>query len=198
MELFPGNRLVLATRNNGKVQEMKRLLDGRGVDVTTAAALGLPEVEETGTTFEENAGLKATSGAKASGFAVLADDSGLSADALNGAPGVYSADWGGPERDFAAAMERLERDVKAAGDDRAARFVSVLIIEWPDGRRISARGEVEGRLVFPPRGEGGFGYDPCFIPKGEDRTFAEMNPQEKAEHSHRSRAMEALMAELIG
>ncbi|GGY37438.1 RdgB/HAM1 family non-canonical purine NTP pyrophosphatase [Parvularcula lutaonensis] len=198
MELFPGNRLVLATRNEGKVREMQRLLEGRGVEVTTAAALGLPEVEETGTSFEENATLKAESAVKASGFAVLADDSGLSADALGGAPGVYSADWGGPERDFGKAMARLGREVKAAGDDRGAKFVSVLVLLWPDGRRVEARGEVRGTLVFPPRGEGGFGYDPCFIPEGEDRTFGEMAAEEKARFSHRSRAMEALMRELLG
>lgn len=198
MELFPGNRLVLATRNEGKVREMQRLLDGRGVDITTAAALGLPEVEETGTTFEENAGLKAESAVKASGYAVLADDSGLSAKALGGAPGVYSADWGGPERDFAMAMARLEREVEAAGGERGAKFVSYLILLWPDGRKVTARGEVEGTLVFPPRGEGGFGYDPCFIPEGENRTFGEMSPEEKARFSHRSRAMEGLMTELLG
>lgn len=198
MELFPGNRLVLATRNEGKVREMQRLLDGRGVDITTAAALGLPEVEETGTTFEENAGLKAESAVKASAYAVLADDSGLSAKALGGAPGVYSADWGGPERDFAMAMARLEREVEAAGGERGAKFVSYLILLWPDGRKVTARGEVEGTLVFPPRGEGGFGYDPCFIPEGENRTFGEMSPEEKARFSHRSRAMEGLMTELLG
>lgn len=198
MDLFPGNRLVLATRNQGKVKEMERLLDGRGIEIVTAGDLGLPEVEETGTTFDENANLKAESAVKASGFAVLADDSGLAADALNGAPGVYSADWGGPERDFSVAMDRLEREVREAGDERGAAFVSLLILLWPDGRKISAKGEVRGRLTFPPRGEGGFGYDPCFIPEGESRTFAEMTAEDKAKHSHRSRAIEALMTELRG
>lgn len=194
MDLFPDGKLVLATRNEGKVREMQRLLDGHGVEVLTAASLGLPEVEETGTTFEENAGLKAESAVKASGLAVLADDSGLSAAALDGAPGVYSADWGGPERDFGMAMDRLEREVKAAGDDRRAHFVSLLILAWPDGRRIEVRGEVHGDLVFPRRGEGGFGYDPCFVPDGETRTFGEMSADEKAQYSHRAKAMKKLMA----
>lgn len=198
MPLFPEGRLVLATRNEGKVREMQALLAGRDVEVVTAQALGLPEVEETGTTFEENAALKAESCTRASGLAALADDSGLAAAALGGAPGVHSADWGGPERDFGKAMARLEREVAAAGGGREATFVSVLILQWPDGKRITARGEVEGRLVFPPRGEGGFGYDPCFIPHGEDRTFAEMTAEEKAQHSHRARAMARLMAELLG
>lgn len=198
MDLFPGNRLVLATRNEGKVREMQRLLEGRGIEILTAAALGLPEVEETGATFEENAGLKAESGAKASGYAVLADDSGLAADALGGAPGVYSADWGGPERDFGLAMDRLAEEVEEAGGDKAAHFVSVLILQWPDGRKIEVRGEVHGSLSFPPRGKGGFGYDPCFIPEGETRTFGEMTPDEKAQFSHRSKAMAKLMKELLG
>lgn len=198
MAQFPDNTLVLATRNLGKVAEMERLLAGRGITVTTAGALGLPEVEETGTTFEENALLKAMSASAASGLAVLADDSGLEAAALGGAPGVHSADWGGPERDFGKAMARLAKEVAAAGGDPSARFVSLLILLWPDGRRLVARGEVDGRLVFPPRGEGGFGYDPCFIPEGESRTFAEMTPEEKAAHSHRSRAMDSLMRGLFG
>ncbi|MCQ8186370.1 RdgB/HAM1 family non-canonical purine NTP pyrophosphatase [Parvularcula maris] len=196
MVLFPQNRLVLATRNQGKVAEIAAMLEGVGVEVVTAAELGLPEVEETGTTFEENAGLKAESASKASGLAVLADDSGLSADALSGAPGVYSADWAGEERDYEAAMARLQREVEAAGGDRGAAFRSLLILQWPDGRRVLSRGEVRGRLVFPPRGEGGFGYDPCFVPEGESRTFGEMSAEEKRRFSHRARALDALRAEL--
>lgn len=198
MDLFPGNRLVLATRNEGKVREMERLLEGRGIEILTASALSLPDVEETGTTFEENALLKAKSAVEASGYAVLADDSGLSAAALDGAPGVYSADWGGPDRDFARAMARLEREVKAAGDERSAHFVSLLILLWPDGRKIQVRGEVHGQLTFPPRGLDGFGYDPCFTPDGETKTFGEMSMEEKAQFSHRANAMRALMKELTG
>ncbi|MEM9810275.1 MAG: RdgB/HAM1 family non-canonical purine NTP pyrophosphatase [Pseudomonadota bacterium] len=195
--MFPDNKLVLATRNAGKVAEMESLLEGHGILVTSAAALDLPEVEETGDTFEANALLKAQSAVKASGLAVLADDSGLSADAIGGAPGVYSADWGGPERDFSLAMARLEREVRDAGDNRSAGFVSVLILLWPDGRQIMTRGEVRGHLVFPPRGAGGFGYDPCFVPEGDECTFAEMPPLDKAKFSHRSRAMEKLLTELF-
>lgn len=198
MSLFPRNTLVLATRNPGKVADMERYLRPLGIEVTTAAALGLPEVPETGTTFEENAGLKAASAAAASGLAVLADDSGLEVDALGGAPGVYTADWAGPERNFRMAMKRLEAEVSARGEDRRARFISLLILEWPCGRRITARGSVDGNLVFPGRGTAGFGYDPVFIPDGESKTFAEMTPAEKAKYSHRKKAIDILMRELKG
>jgi XTP/dITP diphosphohydrolase len=196
VDLFPQNKLVLATRNQGKVAEIAAMLEGAGVSVVTASELGLPEVEETGTTFEENAGLKADSASKASGLAVLADDSGLAADALDGAPGVYSADWAGEGRDYAAAMDRLRREIERAGGGKEAAFKSLLILQWPDGRRILSRGEVRGTLVFPPRGEGGFGYDPCFVPEGEERTFGEMSAEEKRRFSHRARALRDLKAEL--
>ncbi|MEM9839857.1 MAG: RdgB/HAM1 family non-canonical purine NTP pyrophosphatase [Pseudomonadota bacterium] len=196
MSLFPRNTLVLATRNPGKVAEMERHLGPLGVKVTTSAALGLPEVPETGTTFEANAALKAESAAAASGLAVLADDSGLSAEALDGAPGVYTADWAGPERNFRMAMARLGKEVAAAGGNDRAKFISLLMLLWPDGRRIVARGEVHGRLVFPGRGTGGFGYDPVFIPDGDTKTFGEMVPAEKARYSHRKRAIDRLMTEL--
>ena len=195
---FPRKTLVLATRNPGKVREMQRHLSPLGLSVTTSAALHLPEVAETGTTFDENVRLKAASASKASGLAVLADDSGLEADALGGAPGVYTADWAGPERNFRMAMARLRAEVHAAGDERGARFVSVLMLMWPDGRSFTARGEVRGRLVFPGRGTGGFGYDPVFIPDGDSKTFAEMTADEKARYSHRRRAIDRLLAELRG
>jgi XTP/dITP diphosphohydrolase len=196
MPLFPENKLVLATRNRGKVAEIARMLKGTGVTVLTAEELSLPEVEETGTTFEENARLKAVSASEASGLAVLADDSGLSVASLDGAPGVYSADWAGEARDYGAAMERLRREVEEAGGEKAAVFSSLLLLRWPDGREVLARGEVHGRLVFPPRGDGGFGYDPCFVPEGESRTFGEMSADEKAQFSHRARALRTLRDEL--
>jgi XTP/dITP diphosphohydrolase len=194
--LFPEDTLVLATRNEGKVREMEALLSERKIKIVTAASLDLPEVEETGSTYEENALLKASSACKASGLAVLADDSGLSVPALDGAPGVYSADWAGEPRDFTRAMARLEQEVAAAGGDRRASFHSLLILLWPDGRRVDAQGEVGGHLIFPPRGEGGFGYDPCFVPEGEERTFGEMSPEEKQMHSHRARALRSLKEQL--
>ncbi|MEM6409683.1 MAG: non-canonical purine NTP pyrophosphatase [Pseudomonadota bacterium] len=212
MPLFPRNTLVLATRNQGKVREMERYLAGQGISITTASALHLPEVPETGTTFEANALLKAEACAAASGLAVLADDSGLEVDLLDSAPGVYSADWGGPERNFRMAMARLRSEVdrrirsgasaasagegERHGDLHRARFVSVLILKWPDGRLIKARGTVDGALVFPPRGTGGFGYDPCFRPTGDSKTFGEMTPTEKARYSHRKRAMDVLLGQL--
>jgi len=196
MSLFPRNILVLATRNEGKVLEMQRYLASRDVEVTTARKLGLAEVPETGTTFEENAGLKADGYSQASGLAVLADDSGLEVDALCGAPGVYTADWAGPERNFRMAMARLQQEVAAAGGGLRANFVSLLMLRWPDGRVLQARGEVHGRLVFPGRGRGGFGYDPVFMPHGDAKTFGEMTPAEKAKYSHRKRAMDILLSEL--
>jgi XTP/dITP diphosphohydrolase len=196
MTLFPQDRLVLATRNQGKVREMTALLEGTGVTVLTAAELGLPEVEETGTTFEENARLKAASASKASGLAVLADDSGLCVEALGGAPGVYSADWAGEARDYAAAMAKLDDALREADGGTAASFRSLLLLRWPDGRELICEGAVRGHLTFPPRGEGGFGYDPCFVPEGESRTFGEMSPEEKSALSHRARALRVLREKL--
>lgn len=196
MSLFPRNILVLATRNEGKVKEMQLYLEGRGVQIVTAAGLGLPDVPETGTTFEDNAMLKAVGYGEAAGLAVMADDSGLEADALGGAPGVYTADWAGPERNFRMAMARLRREVTAAGEGPRARFVSVVILRWPDGRLLRARGEVNGRLIFPGRGTGGFGYNPVFMPDGDTKTFAEMTAAERAHYSHRRRAMDQVLAEL--
>ncbi|MEE4207915.1 MAG: RdgB/HAM1 family non-canonical purine NTP pyrophosphatase [Parvularcula sp.] len=197
MLLFPHNRLVLATRNRGKVAEIADLLAGQDVDISTAEDLDLPEVEETGTTFEENALLKARSACEASGYAALADDSGLSVAALGGAPGVYSADWAGEERDYGRAMERIQREVEEATGDRRAFFVSQLVLYYPGGNVISARGEVHGTLVFPPRGDAGFGYDPCFVPDGDERTFAQMTREEKSAFSHRSRALRDLMTKIL-
>jgi XTP/dITP diphosphohydrolase len=191
--IIAGERLVVASHNTGKVVEIEALLAPFGVATVGAAALGLPEPEETGTTFQENAALKARAAAKASGLIALADDSGLVVPALGGAPGVYSARWAGPCRDFGIAMERVRREL--AGGDRRAHFVAVLALTWPDGEIACFRGEVHGRLVWPPRGDRGFGYDPMFVPDGYEMTFGEIEPAEKHRISHRARAFEKLVKE---
>lgn len=188
-----GGRLVVASHNAGKVEEIRALLASRVGRVESAGDLDLPEPEETGETFAENAELKARAAAGAAAAPALADDSGLAVAALDGAPGVRSARWAGPERDFGAAMARLERLL--AGVARPpARFVCALALAWPDGHCETFVGTVDGHLAFPPRGARGFGYDPIFVPAGETRTFGEMDPAEKARISHRARAFAALTA----
>ncbi len=198
-------RVVIATHNPGKLVEMRMLLEPFGLDAVSAGDLDLPEPEETGTTFEENAALKALAAARGAGLPALADDSGLAVDALDGAPGIYSARWAGPGKDFGPAMEKVERLLQEKGavtpEARRARFVSVLCLAWPDGHAESFEGVVEGTLVWPPRGSKGFGYDPMFLPDGFDRTFGEMSSEEKhgwlpgmAPLSHRARAFAALAA----
>ncbi len=199
--LDPG-RLVLASHNAGKLAEFRDLLSPHGYEVVLAGELGLPEPEETGTTFEENAELKSRAAASASGLPALADDSGFCVEALDGAPGVYSARWAGPDKDFAMAMRTVEEKLQAAGattqDRRRSSFVAVLALSWPDGETRLFRGEVEGTCVWPPRGQNGFGYDPVFQPLGETRTFGEMTMAEKKRLSHRARAFAAFKAALIG
>ena len=188
---FEGDRLVIASHNGGKVVEIAALLARFSIDVVSAGALGLPEPEETGDSFEANAALKARAAAEASGVPALADDSGLVVPALRGAPGIYSARWAGPKKDFASAMARVQREL---GDrDRSAHFVAALALAWPDGEIALFRGEVAGRLVWPPRGERGFGYDPMFVPGGGSLTFGEMDPSEKHQISHRARAFAKLV-----
>lgn len=189
---FEGDRLVIASHNPGKVAEIADLLAGRGIAVVSAGDLGLPEPEETGETFAENAELKAVAAAKGSGLPALADDSGLCVVALDNAPGVYSARWAGPDKNFAHAMDRIR---VALGDDpeREAFFVCALALAWPDGHCEILEGRVDGFLTFPPRGEKGFGYDPIFVPVGDSRTFAEMDPAEKHATSHRARAFRKLL-----
>jgi XTP/dITP diphosphohydrolase len=190
-----GELLVVASHNPGKVREIEALLNPFGVETIGAAALGLPEPEETGASFEENAALKARAAAEASGLPALSDDSGLVVPALGGAPGIYSARWAGPGRDFRIAMERVQREL---GDrDRHAHFVAVLALAWPDGETACFRGEVHGTLVWPPRGERGFGYDPMFVPDGYELTFGEIDPDEKHRISHRARAFEKLVQEVF-
>ena len=188
-----GARLVVASHNPGKVVEIEALLRPFGVATVGAAALGLPEPEETGSTFDENAALKARAAAETSGLPALADDSGLVVPALGGAPGIYSARWAGPDRDFFRAMERVWREL--GGADRSAHFVAVLALAWPDGEAACFRGEVHGRLIWPPRGERGFGYDPIFVPDGYAKTFGEIGPDEKHRISHRARAFQQLTRE---
>ncbi len=177
---------MIATHNAGKLGEIAVLLTPFGIATIGAGALGLPEPEETGATFEANAALKARAAATESGLPALADDSGLVVPALGGAPGIHSARWAGPGKDFAAAMRRVEAELGAG--DRSAAFVAVLALAWPDGEVACFRGEVLGRLVFPPRGTRGFGYDPIFVPGGDTETFGEMAPEQKHAISHRAAA----------
>ena len=198
------DRLVIATHNAGKLREFGELLAPYGLEAVSASALGLPEPEETGTTFIENAALKARAAASASGLPALADDSGLCVHALDDAPGLYSARWAGPDKDFSGAMARIgtllaERGA-VADDQRGAHFVAALVLAWPDGRTEVVEGKVFGRIVPAPRGKLGFGYDPLFLPDGYDLTFGEMTAE--AKHgipadgsealSHRARAFQRL------
>ena len=189
MSVDRGNRLkardqlVIASHNSGKVNEIVALIRPFGIVTVPAAELGLTEPEETGTTFEQNAEIKAKAAAISSDLPALADDSGLTVDALSGEPGVYSARWAGPDRDFNRAMRLVEERLQQAGAveswARTGRFVAVLCLAWPDGETHNWRGEIKGELVWPPQGDQGFGYDPMFRPEGHDRTFGEMSAEEK-------------------
>ena len=194
MKLPRGSILVVASHNEGKVREIKALLGPHGIEAVSAASLGLPEPEETGATFVANAELKARASADASGHPALADDSGLWVNALNGEPGIYSARWAGPARDFRIAMARIEKDLREKNaTDFSAKFVCALSIALPRGEIRSFEGEVHGSLTFPPRGARGFGYDPIFIPDRGQETFGEMDPHAKNAMSHRARAFEKLL-----
>lgn len=195
-------KLVIATHNPGKLKEIQDLLAPLGIACVGAAELGLPEPEEIGNTFVDNADLKAREAADLSGLPALADDSGLAVDALHGLPGIFSARWAENEngnRDFGRAMERVWREVEAAGPDAGhdAHFACALSLAWPDDGQVqSFEGRVDGTLVWPPRGDKGFGYDPMFVPAGHDRTFGEFDPQEKHRISHRADAFRKLVAAL--
>ena len=196
-ELMPG-RLVAATHNAGKVRELKDLFEPLGFEVVSAADLNLDEPDETEFTFEGNALIKARAACKATGAPALSDDSGLSVDALGGQPGVFTADWAGKPRDFYKAMEKVERalhDVDAT--DRSAAFHCCLAVVWPDGHEALFHGIVKGELVWPPRGDRGFGFDPVFVADGETETFGEMDPAKKHAMSHRADAFEKLKAALL-
>ena len=187
--------LIVASHNEGKVREFRELLAPFGFEVKSAAELKLDEPEETGNTFEANAELKARAAATTSGLLCLADDSGLVVPALDDAPGIYSARWAGPTKDFSQAMGRVARELHQAGLEPTgtpAYFVCVLALAYPDGRMRTIRGEAHGTLTFPPRGEKGFGYDPIFVPSGHTETFGEMDPAAKHGMSHRTKAFAAL------
>ncbi|MCW5751772.1 MAG: RdgB/HAM1 family non-canonical purine NTP pyrophosphatase [Alphaproteobacteria bacterium] len=194
---FPGGRLLVASHNEGKVREIRELLAPFGVETVAAGELRLPEPEETGSTFLANAELKARAAALASGLPALADDSGLAVDELGGDPGIYSARWAGPRKDFRIAMEKVQAALMARRPGGApgarAHFVSVLSLCHPDGHCDSFEGFVHGSLVWPPRGGRGFGYDPMFLPDGRDLTFGEMAPEEKHAISHRAEAFRQLV-----
>ncbi|MCF6274254.1 MAG: RdgB/HAM1 family non-canonical purine NTP pyrophosphatase [Robiginitomaculum sp.] len=187
----PLNRLVVASHNEGKVREIRALLKPYGVRTFSAAELGLADPEETGTTFAANAELKAKAAAGAAGMAALADDSGLAVDALGGAPGIYSARWGelpDGSRDFGVAMQKVHDKMTEVGGVKTARFICALSLAFPAGGVSTYEGKVEGHLVWPPRGDKGFGYDPVFVAHGDTQTFAEIDPEEKHAKSHRADA----------
>jgi XTP/dITP diphosphohydrolase len=195
--VFAGGRLVVASHNPGKVREIGALLAPFDIEAVSAGALGLPEPVEDGATFEANAELKARAAATGSGMPALADDSGLAVEALGGAPGIYSARWAGPGKDFALAMRKVQDELRAAGatrrEQRRAAFVCALSLAWPDGHAETFVGRVEGEIVWPPRGDHGFGYDPIFKAHGHDITFGEMMPDAKHAISHRADAFRKLI-----
>ena len=197
-KLAPG-RLVIASHNAGKVREIAELLGPHGIEPVSAGDLGLPEPEETGTTFVANAELKARQAADLSGLPALADDSGLCVEALDGEPGIFSARWAGESRDFNEAMRRVEMNLGTKGPNasRNAHFVCALALAWPDGHIEWFEGRVDGTLVWPPRGDRGFGYDPVFLPDGGDQTFGEMDPAGKHAISHRADAFRQLVAAVL-
>ena len=196
--LAPG-RLVIASHNEGKVREIRALLAPFGIEPVSAATLDIPEPEETGTTFAANAELKARFSADLSGLPALADDSGLCVEALGGDPGIFSARWSGPKRDFAMAMRRVEDNLQRAGPEapRDAHFVCALSLAWPDGHVETFEGRVDGRLVWPPRGAHGFGYDAMFQRLGDNATFGEIDPEAKHAISHRADAFARLVAAVL-
>ncbi|MGB4058384.1 MAG: RdgB/HAM1 family non-canonical purine NTP pyrophosphatase [Alphaproteobacteria bacterium] len=196
MRKFTESELVIATHNPGKAREITDLLRPFVPKFYTAAELNLPEPEETGVTFEANALLKARAAAIKSGKPALADDSGVAVAALNGAPGIYSARWAGSEKDFTKAMTKIN-DLLEDKPDRSAAFICVLALGWPDGHVETFDGRIEGDIVWPPRGDKGFGYDPIFVPHGDSRSYGEIEPHEKHATSHRARAFAKLVAECL-
>ncbi len=194
---FQDDQLVIASHNPGKVCEIADLLRPYGVKVISAAELKLPEPDETGATFIDNALLKAHAAARGAGLPALADDSGLAVTALGGAPGIYSARWAGPDKDFSKAMAEVE-ELLHGSEDRSAQFVCALALAWPDGHADVFEGTVAGEITWPPKGDKGFGYDPVFTASGQSVTFAEMDPQQKHVLSHRADAFAKLVAACFG
>jgi XTP/dITP diphosphohydrolase len=194
-KLAPG-KLVIASHNSGKIEEIRALLASHGVEPISAAALGLPEPDETGTSFAANAELKARQAADLSGLPALADDSGLCVEALDGEPGIFSARWAGESKDFRRAMALVQQRLEARGPEagRDAHFVCALSLAWPDGHVETFEGRVDGLLIWPPRGLRGFGYDPMFMPVGHELSFGEMEPDAKHRMSHRADAFAKLVA----
>ena len=196
-------KLVVATHNRGKAGEIRTMLSPYGVEIVSAGDLGLPAPDETGSTFEENATIKALAATRASGLPALADDSGLSVHALDNQPGLYTADWEGPTRDAMVGMRRIQDELAARGVPqtdaaRTATFHCVLVLAWPDEHLELFHGTLDGSIVWPPRGTGGHGYDPCFQPKGDTRTTAEMSDTEKNAISHRGRAFRMMVEACFG
>jgi len=197
--LFTEDTLVIATHNAGKMREIKALFSGFGINILSASELGLDEPDETDTSFIGNALLKARAAAMSAGQPALADDSGLCVTALDGAPGIYSARWAGPKRDFSLAMTAVETALAKTGNgDSGAEFVCALALVWPDGDEVCVEGRVKGQITFPPRGKHGFGYDPIFQPDGYQISFGEMDPDAKHAISHRADAFAQLLARCFG
>jgi XTP/dITP diphosphohydrolase len=196
-----GLRVVIATHNKGKLEEFAQLLRPHGVDAVAAGDLGVSEPAETESTFEGNARIKAANACAMTGLPAIADDSGLCVEALDGAPGVYTADWAGPQRDFSQAMRLVEEKLQAKdareSAQRQASFMCTLVVRWPDGEERVYVGKAPGHLVWPPRGKLGHGYDPVFVPEGETRTFAELTHEQKNALSHRGRALQQLLRDLF-
>lgn len=196
-----GQKLLIATHNGGKLEEFRELLGPHGVEVVSAGELGLPEPDETENTFIGNARIKARSAMAATGITTLADDSGLSVDALGGAPGVYTADWAGPSRDWMMAMRTVEEKLQAAGattpTQRTAQFNCTLLVLWPDGEERIYVGKAPGHLTWPPKGAFGHGYDPVFVPDGSGLSFGQMSHDEKNRISHRARALDLMLRDLF-
>lgn len=195
IKLRRGGKIVIASHNEGKVRELAELFAPYGIACVSAKSLNIPEPEETGDSFGENAKIKAIAAAKASGLTAIADDSGLEVAALGGAPGIHAARWGGPNKDFGLAMQRVHRELEASGTkDRSANFTCALALAAPDGTAQIFEGKVHGTLTWPPRGTRGFGYDPIFVPDGYTHAFGEMESALKNRLSHRMRAFEQLIA----
>jgi len=201
MRSLANQKIVIATHHEGKLEEFAALLKPHGVTAVSAGELGLAEPAETEHTFAGNARIKAVAAMKASGLIAVSDDSGLCVEALGGAPGVHTADWAGPDRDWNRAMRLVEEKLQAKGattpDKRGAYFACTLCVIWPDGEERIYEGRAQGTLAWPPRGQLGHGYDPMFVPDGETRTFAELAPEEKNRISHRAKALEMLVRDLF-